>query len=65
LSGAPPSGPSARRSVTATLIAFAVFAAAAVFAWTTFSERVQEGAPLDPHSGDVWVADGRGTFELP
>jgi hypothetical protein len=34
--------------VTATLIAFAVFAAAAVFAWTTFSERVQEGAPSTP-----------------
>jgi len=34
--------------VTIILIAFAVFAAAAVFAWTTFSERVQEAAPSAP-----------------
>jgi hypothetical protein len=34
--------------VTAIVIAFSVFAAAAVFAWTTFSERVQEGAPSTP-----------------
>jgi hypothetical protein len=31
--------------VTAIVIAFAVFAAAAVFAWTTFSGRVQEATP--------------------
>lgn len=31
--------------MTAIVIAFAVFAAAAVFAWSTFSERVHEATP--------------------
>lgn len=34
--------------MTAIVIAFAVFVAAAVFAWATLSERVQEGAPSTP-----------------
>jgi hypothetical protein len=44
----PPSGPPPSRRGTAILIAFAVFAAAAVFALTTFSELVQEAGPSTP-----------------
>jgi hypothetical protein len=45
----PPSGPPPSRRGTAILIAFAVFAAAAVFALTTFSELVQEAGPSTPN----------------
>lgn len=44
----PPSAPSPGRRGAAILIAIAVFAAAAVFAWTTFSQRVREGGPPTP-----------------
>jgi hypothetical protein len=44
----PPSGPSPGRRVTAILIAFAVFAAAAIFAWTRFSEGLDSTKPATP-----------------
>src|SRR6266498_4050028 len=44
----PPFGPPPSRRVAAILIAFAVFAAVAVFALTTLSERVHEAAPSPP-----------------
>jgi len=44
----PRCGPSPRRSATAIFIAFAVFAAAAAFAWITFSELVHEAGPPTP-----------------
>jgi hypothetical protein len=46
--GVPPATLSARRRVTAIVVAFAVFAAAAVFAWARFSDAVKDVRPVTP-----------------